>query len=225
MKNFRYISYFFYLSWHWNFGLAFFIIKHEIKGEKKYSIQTTGADELKHLGKNGIDISHATIYMPVNYYILEILMKEIRKLSSSEKILDLGCGKGRVMVVAAHFGFKKINGIDFSEKLCKEAIKNTAKVQSLFPETSFKIELQDAFYYKIPDDISVIFLFNPFDEVIVSGVLKNINESLQKKPRTLRILYANPVHKKMFTDDGFIEIFHHKKLKYLEGSILEKKAG
>ena len=28
---------------------------------------TTGADELKNLAKKGIDISHATIYMPVSY--------------------------------------------------------------------------------------------------------------------------------------------------------------
>lgn len=71
MKFFTYIHYFFFLSWNWNPILAFFIIRHEIKGEKKYDIHITGFDELKHVKKKGIDITHATIYMPVNYYILE----------------------------------------------------------------------------------------------------------------------------------------------------------
>ena len=61
MKLFSYIKYFFYLAFNWYFKIAWYIIKQEIKGEKKYGITTTGADELKSLEKKGIDIEHATI--------------------------------------------------------------------------------------------------------------------------------------------------------------------
>jgi len=54
----------------------------------------------------------------------------------------------------------------------------------------------------------------------MSGVVENMLESLRDKPRELRIIYFNPLYKKLFTDRGFEEIFHVKKLKYLEACIL-----
>ena len=95
--------------------LVSFIINHEIKGERKYHIRTIGEDELKSLKKRGIDISHATKYMPVNYYMLGHLMKEIIKYPNTEAFLDIGCGKGSVLVVASAYGFKEIIRIDFSK--------------------------------------------------------------------------------------------------------------
>ena len=69
MKFKAYFKYFRFIQKHWDFRLAAFTIYHEIIGEKKYGIDTTGSDELKKLSKTGIDISHATIYMPVSYGI------------------------------------------------------------------------------------------------------------------------------------------------------------
>ena len=45
MKWFAYIKYFAYLAWNWNIPIAWRIIREEIRGEKKYGIQSTGADE------------------------------------------------------------------------------------------------------------------------------------------------------------------------------------
>ena len=89
------------------------MIRHEIKGEKKYGINTTGADELKKLKKKGIDVSHATMYMPVSYQLLEETLLQIPG-DNKKHFFDIGCGKGRAMCVAAHYGFAKISGIDFS---------------------------------------------------------------------------------------------------------------
>src|SRR5580765_7878987 len=108
MKFFRFIRYFSFLAWNWNLRIAIFIIHHEIKGEKKYRLNTSGFDELQHLQKKGIDITHSTIYMPVNYYMVEKMMEDIRKDSPGDVFLDIGCGKGRAMAVAAYHGFKKI---------------------------------------------------------------------------------------------------------------------
>ena len=203
--------------------MAFFIIRHEIKGEKKYGIQTTGFDELKDLKKKGIDITHATIYMPVNYYILEKMMGEIKKLPHNKTFLDMGCGSGRAMAVAAYYGFEKITGVDFSRQLCDKAKTNFILLQKKNPDVTFRVIEQDAFIYEIPGDISVIFFFNPFDEVIMKGVIKNIRDSQKKKPRNIWVLYANPQHKNLFLEAGFTEIYNHKKMKYLVGCLLEKK--
>ena len=71
MNLLPYIKYFSYIAFNWNIKIAVHILRQEIRGEKKYGIHSTGADELKKLEKKGIDISHATIYMPVSYELLK----------------------------------------------------------------------------------------------------------------------------------------------------------
>ena len=222
MKIFRYIKYFFYISFNWNIRIATRIIRAEIKGEKKYGIDTTGADELKDLDELGVDISHATIYMPVSYELLEEVFTQLtnQPINQSNHFLDIGCGKGRAMCVAAHNGFSIITGIDLSKKLCEAAKQNCALTKQKIPGVACKVINNDAFYYEIPHDVDCIFMFNPFDEIILSGVVNNIHESLRQFPRKMKIIYVNPLHKTLFTNTGFKEVYYNKKMKYLEVAIL-----
>ncbi len=228
MKFLTYIKYFYFLAFNWNIRIAWVMIKQEIAGEKKYGINTTGADELYKLEKQGIDISHATIYMPVSYTLIEEAFKQLNatKLLNNKPLnyfLDIGCGKGRALCVAAHQGFKQVTGLDFARDLCEAAKENLAITKQKNPALEFKVINNDAFYFKIPDDVDCIFLFNPFDEIIMSGVVKNIADSLQKNPHKITIIYVNPLHKALFLKAGYKETWYIKKMKYLEASILEIK--
>jgi SAM-dependent methyltransferase len=196
------------------------VIKREIRGEKKYGISTSGADELQQLEKKGIDISHATIYMPASYDLLETIFEQYRPADFNH-FLDIGCGKGRALCVAAQHGAKKVSGIDFSKAFCMAAEKNMAAVSKKNPGLQYTVINNDAFYYDIPPDVDVIFLFNPFDEVILDGVVERILESYEAMPRKMTIIYINPLHKEVFTDAGFKEIYHLKKMKYLEASVMQ----
>jgi hypothetical protein len=53
--------------------------------------------------------------------------------------------------------------------------------------------------------------------------IKKVFESLYRKNRPLKILYANPQCKQQWLDAGFKEIGSFVKLKYLQGSVLERK--
>lgn len=221
MQLFKLIKYFSYLAFNWNLPIAIHIIRNEIIGEKKYGLNTTGADELRSLQKKGIDITHATIYMPAGYDMLEAVFEEISKFDLKH-IVDIGCGKGRAICVAASYNFTKLTGIDFSKELCLACEENLKNIAPNFPALNYKVINNDAFYFEIPADADCIFLFNPFDETIMSGVIQNIEKSLRKFPRKLFVIYLNPVFKKSFIEVGFTEIFHVQKLKYLEGIILSK---
>jgi SAM-dependent methyltransferase len=194
---------------------------HEIKGEKKYHITTTGSDELKKIASAGVDISHATVYMPASYLLLE---EVFTKLPSSKRqhLVDIGCGKGRALCVAAYNGFSKVTGIDFSAAFCKTAEDNLLKTKAIFPELNFSVINEDASIIQIPPDADCIFFFNPFDEFIMNIVLKNILTSYNKNPRNLYIIYLNPLYKTAFLQEGFKEIFYTCKMKYMEAVILHK---
>jgi SAM-dependent methyltransferase len=206
------------------------MIWQEVKGEKKYGINTTGADELVKLEDQGIDISHATIYMPVSYTLLEETFKQLNSNEPKTKnpkpkthFLDIGCGKGRALCIAAHQGFKKVTGLDFARDLCEAAKENLAITKQKIPALEYKVINNDAFYFEIPGDVDCIFFFNPFDEIIMSAVVNNIFRSLKTNPRKLTIIYVNPLHKELFLKAGFKETWYSKKMKYLEACILESR--
>lgn len=216
-----YTRYFFYLASNWNIRIATHIISNEIRGERKYGINTTGADELDSLEDKGIDTRHSTIYMPVSYDVIEDVFERY-KPSGFKHFIDIGCGKGRAMCVAAQMGAQKITGIDFSKEFCDQSKLNLLKTQQKFPQLQFSVLNNDAFYYEIPADADCIFMFNPFDEVIMSGVIENIEMSLEEHPRPVTVIYANPMQKHLFLEAGYKEVYHTKKMKYLEAVVLRK---
>ena len=222
LKRLPYLRYFFYLGFNWNWQIAFTFIAQEIKGEKKYNINTTGADELANIAAEGIDTSHATIYMPISYVLLEEIFKQLPKTIGNH-FLDIGCGKGRGMCLAAHNGFTKLTGIDISAPLCNDALMNLSLTKEKFPALQYKVITKDAMNYEIPADVDCIFLFNPFDVVIMTAVVFNIIESVQDYPRDITVIYANPLYEDLFLEEGFTEIYHTKEMKYLEAGIYELK--
>ncbi len=223
MRLLNYLRYYLYIGWHWNWRIARHMIRQEKRGEKKYGLRTTGADELGHLRKKGVDTSHATIYMPAGYDLLENLFAQVN-LSVCRHFIDIGSGKGRVMVVAAHHGARKITGIEFAPRFCAAARTQLAATALVIPGFEYQVINNDAFYVDIPDDADCLFMFNPFDEVIMSAVADNIAESHARNPRKITLLYANPLQRECLEDIGFTEVYHTITLKYLEAIIMELQA-
>ncbi len=222
MRYFYYLRLFFYITYKWDFKLALFTIIHEIKGEKKYHLNTSRLDNLKGPSIKGDNLEGAATYQGANYYLLEDVFDYLRSINANENIIDFGCGKGRVLVVSASYGFNKITGIDFAKELCDEARKNIIPVQKRFADKIFNVIHANAVDYKIENDSNVFFFFNPFDEVGMLAVAKNILKSLKEFPRETYVVYLNPLHKEIFLSACFEEIYHLESFKYVEASVLMK---
>lgn len=217
-----YIRYFFFVMWNWNVRLALFTIYHEIRGEKKYGLDTSRMDTLTHLSITGNNRQHAEIYQGASYFLLEDTFSRLRTLHPSQSLIDMGCGKGRALVVAAYYGFSQITGVDFAYDLCKEAARNCKKLLLKFPAVHCRIICADAASYLFEDNVDTIYFFNPFNQVIMRQVLANILNSLQQHPRVLFIVYLNPQHKNLFLHAGFTEVYYIKKMEFVEACILKK---
>lgn len=212
LKALKFIQYGWYIGIRWGFLFAIRLIREEIAGEKKYGICTTGADELQRLRRSGTDISHATIYMPVSYRILETALEQVT--GNRRHFVDIGCGKGRALCVAARHGFSKVTGIDFSPEFCAAAVRNLQ--HSPCP---CEVLLEDAAGWPVPDDADCLFFFNPFDAEIMEKAIRRISESLRRNPRKLQVIYVNPLYRDLFTGSGFREQYHHKNGRHLEVSV------
>ncbi len=224
-KVFHYIYNFFYVAFNWNLPLAIFITWHEIKRGPKYNINTIKRERLQKLTIEEGDKSKSSPYEALNYFILENLLENFRKLFPGENsLIDVGSGKGRVMVAAAHYGFKNIAGVDFAKELCTTTERNINKIKPKFPGTTFTVYCRDILNYTITENDKVFFLFNPFDKEIMEKFSEKIEGSVKKYPRTIYIIYANPQQKEVLLQKGYKEVFRIKKLRLLEGVILLKQA-
>jgi len=214
----KYISHFWYVATNWNIWMAFFMVYDNIRGSLKYGSNTFIPVELKDLTITNGDRKKASRYEAVSFYMLEKLLTAFKKISGLTSIIDLGCGKGRVLMVAPHFGFTDITGIDFAEELCLQAQMNMREKQKEFPGISWRVINESVENYEIGIRDSVFFMFNPFTEVVLKGFLEKLDASCRQFPRRIYFLYASPQHQQLLLDDGFAIIFQEQMM-HLESTI------
>ena len=108
--------------------------------------------------------------------------------------IDLGSGKGRVLLMASDYPFRKIIGVELLPSLNRIAQENIAKYKSE-AQNCFALEstCADATNFPLPDSPVVLYLFNPFPEFGLRRMLDNLQRDLERNPRPLYLLYHNPV--------------------------------
>ena len=82
----------------------------------KYRTNTTSHVRLKDLEIQSNHKERGEQYEPTNIIPLKKLFNNL-KFPIHSVFVDLGCGKGRVLLIASEFGFKEVRGIEFSYEL------------------------------------------------------------------------------------------------------------
>jgi SAM-dependent methyltransferase len=108
--------------------------------------------------------------------------------------LDLGSGKGRTLLMASDYPFRRIIGVELLPSLHEIAQQNLRQYKSE-SQKCFVLEsiCTDATAFSLPADPLVIFLFNPFPESAMRQVVANLDRSLRENPRPVYVLYHNPL--------------------------------
>jgi SAM-dependent methyltransferase len=105
--------------------------------------------------------------------------------------IDLGCGKGRVLLLASELPFRRILGIEFAPALAEIARHNLQRCRWQRQRCrDITVMTADATEYELPLDREVLYLANPFLPAVMSQVINNIERSFQRLPRDLHILFV-----------------------------------
>ena len=144
-------------------------------------------------------------YAPTYYSVIK---ESFRSIKDRNKLtfIDVGCGKGKVLLVASDFGFKEIIGIELSKKLlitCKINLNNYKKLK--VKKKSIKLININATKYKITNE-NVFYFFDPFSKIILDNFLKKILESFKKNKRKIYIIFANPPKQNKLLNSKFKKI-------------------
>ncbi|MCV9967048.1 class I SAM-dependent methyltransferase [Pararhizobium sp. BT-229] len=120
--------------------------------------------------------------------------------------VDLGSGKGRSLLVASEYPFKRVLGIEFSEELHNIAAENIRRYKNPKQKCENVVSIcADAAAYAFPPENTVVFLYNPFGETVLSRVLENLEISLRRGGWDLYIVYCNPVLAPLLDKEAFLK--------------------
>jgi SAM-dependent methyltransferase len=180
--------------------------------ERRMGISTSGVIEADELG---YEEEETLPYQPSEWRSLRrSLAKD--SVSSADAFLDLGSGLGRVVLMASEFPFRRIIGVELSAGLDDAATANLERARIDRPE---RIELvrADVREYEIPDDVTVVFLFNPFRFEIFDAAMAQVFASYDRAPRRMRIVYRLPREHERLLATGRVRILAETKNSPLQG--------
>ncbi|HEY1524912.1 MAG TPA: class I SAM-dependent methyltransferase [Candidatus Angelobacter sp.] len=129
-------------------------------------------------------------YFATEPWLFKQIMQAIRIDFSQFTFVDLGCGKGRVLLMASDYPFQRIVGVEFMAELHRAA-QNNIVIYSNNRQRCLRIEAvcMDARDFQFPPEPLVVYLFNPFAEPTFAKVLENLLQSVEQAPRPVYIAY------------------------------------
>jgi hypothetical protein len=107
--------------------------------------------------------------------------------------VDIGSGKGRTLLMASDYAFRKIVGVELIIELHRAAKENIGAYQSPTQRCpNIETICADACAFSFPPAPLVLYLFNPLPESGIRRLIASLERSLTANPRPLYLLYHNP---------------------------------
>jgi cyclopropane fatty-acyl-phospholipid synthase-like methyltransferase len=154
--------------------------------ESKLGIETTFEDAL--VKPSASEFNDHRHYEAMEYPCIHTFLRALR-VGPADVVYDIGCGKGRVLCVAAKAGVKKCVGIELCHDLAEQARRNAQTMHG--PKAPIEIQTADAALADYSEG-TVYCLFNSFGAPTMKRMLERIRQSLETDPRHIRIGYACP---------------------------------
>ena len=158
--------------------------------ETSYGVRTSGFARPADVNVRDSD---ANEYAPSPYRVTKRLIRELPAKARDGAFIDYGCGRGRVVVVAASFPFRRVIGVELSSELSNEARENVVRCR-IARRAPVEIVTANASTYMIDDDVTTVYLYNPFRAATLHQVLNQLADSLQRCRRDMWIVACHPKH-------------------------------
>jgi 16S rRNA G966 N2-methylase RsmD len=147
----------------------------------------------------------ATMYLPTMDRDLDAMFDALAWPAARLRettFVDLGSGKGRVVMLAAMRELREVVGVELAPVLHEVAQRNVALVEQQLV-SPVRLELGDATELDIPSGPLIVYLYHPFRDTIAAAVLGRLVAALESSPRPAAILYGHPTLQRCLDRDLF----------------------
>lgn len=142
-------------------------------------------------------------YQPIEAPLFREMMEALGIDYTQFTFVDIGSGKGRPLLMASEYPFRKIIGIELLPELNAIAQENIRR----FPDErkrcrQIEAVQGDARDFAFPLDPLVVFLFHPLPEAGFAKVIANLQQSASAHVRPVWLVYANPLFEELVVKTG-----------------------
>ena len=134
-------------------------------------------------------------YQPTDPALFQEMLTSLKVDFGDFVFVDIGSGKGRTLLMASDYPFRRVIGVELLPELNQVAQANLRKYKS-DAQKCFQLEscCADARQYVFPTEPAVLYLSNPLPRAGLVRVIENLERSLEEHPRRVSVLYHNPIH-------------------------------
>lgn len=144
---------------------------------------------------------------------------------SDYTFIDFGSGKGRALLLAAGFPFKRIVGVEYCEELAERARQNIQRFPAAAKRCGqIEVVSADAAAFPIPAGPLVLFFFNPFGESVMEKVVNNVVASFRAHQRRVFVVYFTPYFDALWEVTGLFQRLQASPAVFDTGPITGKPA-
>ena len=173
--------------------------------DRKYGCDTAGRIPLDELDIESPNLGHGVQYSPARALYFRRMLRTVAIPPDTYVFIDLGSGKGRALLMAADYPFRRLVGIEFSPKLHRIAERNVARFRARTgSRRSFELHQGDVASFEFPPEPIALYLYNPFGEPVLRQVLRGLEASLRRLPREVVVFYLTPLHRRPLDDAPFL---------------------
>lgn len=145
-------------------------------------------------------------YFASDPWLFEQIMQALPIRFQDFTFIDLGSGKGRALLMAAAYGFKRIIGVEFMPEWHRVAQENISKFAAANPSTpSVQSVCMDARDFEFPAEPLVVYLFNPFPEPVFVAVMERLRQSAVAAATPLFVAYRYTEYESLLEKSGWLE--------------------
>jgi SAM-dependent methyltransferase len=161
--------------------------------DRRYGVETAGAIQIADLETPGATRAFARSYVGSDPRLFAEMLGRLKIRFEEFTFIDLGCGKGRTLLLASEHPFKRIVGVEFSPELHRVAQHNIERFRPRAKKCP-RIEAvcADATAYEFPPGKLLVYMFNPFGEPVMRPVIGNLERCLRQAWRETYIVYLRP---------------------------------
>jgi hypothetical protein len=161
----------------------------DVRFDLRFGTDTTGHVRHSELGVTGPSVDYAFDYEATPCRAFRYALRRAVPMPDGYVFVDYGSGKGRALLLASHLAFKRIIGVEFSNRLHAIAQRN---IQVYRGSKRRCLDITsvccDATEFILPDDDLLLYFYGSFVGPVFETVLDRISKSFVSSTRRLIII-------------------------------------
>jgi len=174
--------------------------------DQKYGVQTSENVEPweAQIGDDAA-LANAIRYSPTLEVVMRHILSSVLQGEDARgfSFVDLGCGKGRTLVIASQFPFREVIGVEISRLHATHAEENVQRYlahprAAEAPCRRLRVICDNAANLELPDSDILIYMYRPFVGEVFEAVAERLAQLRARSKRRIWIAFSCPHEDYMF---------------------------